>query len=64
MLGNAWTSYRVTECSNQPTLGITVFPYPSGVGLQLLFVVAVTKEFVDDLCSVNTHSLSKTKVIW
>jgi len=31
--------------------------------LQLLFDVAVTKEFTDDLCSVNTFTLSSTEVI-
>jgi len=30
--------------------------------LQLLFDVAVTKEFTDDLCSVNTPPLSNTEV--
>ena len=65
----------MNECSNQQTLGITVFAYTLEVRkslfpfrtqvvfeLQPLFDVVVTKEFMDDLCSVNLPSLSSNEI--
>jgi len=51
----------VDECFNQQTLGIIVFAYPLVFELQLLLDFAVTKEFTNDICSVNMPSLSSTK---
>ena len=65
----------MNEHSNQQTLGIIVFAYLLGVRkslfgfrtqvsfeLQPLFDVAMTKEFMNNLCSVNMPSLLSTEV--